>query len=195
MMAGAGSMVGATGLLFSVDKPYILFQDGWAYKGFDVSPEALDPAASRQADPKKWTRWKRGATSYVTINDAGEELYKSYKFSKLQPVAPGELSGTFGVNTGAGSAGFGGNVYGSSVKSLVFSPDGRFSGGSATSVGAPNAGGGSSSAFNGTYKITGYTIELRYGDGRLERRALAWYDEEKKDSLYLGGSLWLRKRR
>jgi hypothetical protein len=42
-------------------------------------------------------------------------------------------------------------------------------------------------ATTGTYFLDGYTLELRYDDGRVERNFIYFYDAVKRDSMAING--------
>ena len=83
-------------------------------------------------------------------------------------------------------------------RSLTFFPDGHFQGSHSASVSShePTSDvgvvAGSNGANGGTYRIDGYTLELRFGDGTTDRRSFVFMDDTKK-ALYLNGVAYLRE--
>ena len=78
---------------------------------------------------------------------------------------------------------------------ITFFPNGQFKSGRFGGGMTPNVTVRSQSSDGGTYTLDGYTLTLKYGDGRIERRAFAYMDTDgTKDAFYLNGSPYLMKK-
>ena len=92
----------------------------------------------------------------------------------------------------------------SSVRTIVFTPDGRFTTSgfagatSNSTIGDTSAGVATSSdtaAEKGAYAIEGYTITLTFEDGRVDQLGFYMPDTDDIDLLMIGGSQYLREGR
>jgi hypothetical protein len=137
------------------------------------------PAKQNERIQGTWT----GASSYSMPGGAGSwrnwgvTLTADGRFEKFRSGGAGsgqmgELSGS-GVTTGA-----------------VYDDEG-----SVSVVSGPNFGGGSSSKSektkadrSGTYKLSGYALELRYDNGAVVRLPFFWNDA-KRDMVWFEGSM------
>ena len=92
----------------------------------------------------------------------------------LPPAQPGRrLSGTYTSVSGGGTVAAGWDVMVSFQNTYVFSPDGRFRSGSTAAATAPDVVSASSRATSGRYKIDGYAITMRFGNGTVLRWSYA----------------------
>jgi hypothetical protein len=207
---------GAEGFGLS-ETTYLLFKDGTCTT--ELSKSLEDPAASKADDPKAWGRWrKQGALFEVAF----EGSFFTPPGQKIrEPARRGErLSGKWSASSG-GSVGPDAIYWSNS--SVTFSKDGRFetysSGGSgatsgdttsttvyddegsATAVVNPNIGGGgkrrsgrTSADRTGTYSLDGYTLELHYDSGRVERHL--FHTTPERDYIFFRGTeMWVGRQK
>ncbi|HTE50668.1 MAG TPA: hypothetical protein VK698_07355 [Kofleriaceae bacterium] len=201
------------------ESTYLLLANGKVRDGVPpVAPADFDAEAEMRAEPKKWGTWKKRGDEYQ-LAFAGQAPFEPPNTLERTPGRPGErLDGTYSK-----SSSYSVGSYGSwSSRSIAFGPDRRFSrsheGGasiagpagstptsagwddSGSSVSTPTLGtrsrsGSTEADRQGTYHIDGYTLELRYDSGRVERhffftrddRATVWFDgAELRDDSKIG---------
>lgn len=200
---------------------YLLLRDGGVRRDVPGAPPAdFDASADRAADPKRWGRWRKAAAGYEL--SFGGEWTKPPGQLMRQPGRTGErlagryeMSSSFSIGTTAAAW---------SNWGLQLSADGRFrrwrtSGaggstgegdarvstgmaaddkGSASSVVAPNMGGGSArrtgvtdADLSGTYHVDGWSMELRYDNGKVQR-GFFFTDDTRKNLWFEGAELTKR---
>ncbi len=197
---------------------YLLLTDGTARRGVpEAAPADFDRAADQRANPQDWGRWKRSGDKYLVdfgegfkqppgqmlrvpgrpgerlagrfekstssfaIIGAGNwsnwglELLKDGRFKRW---GAGGMGGTYGVGNSAITAGATRDDQGSSV-----------------AVGSQGIGGGSSSStgvtaadLEGTYHIDGWSLELRYRSGAVQR-GFFFTDPQRKNIWFEGNEL------
>ncbi len=194
---------------------YLLLADGTARRGVpQAAPADFDVAADRRANPGDWGRWKQAGGKYLV--DFGEGFEDPPGQMLRQPGKPGErLSGKFqnsnSVVVGSTSAwsnwgllltkdgrfrrwdggGMGGTSgYGDSAVWGMVTRDNK---GASSSVGGRNVGGGSSSSTGvtdadlaGTYHIDGWSMELRYDSGAVQRGF--FFTSAERDTIWFEGN-------
>jgi len=201
---------------------YLVLADGTVRKGLpEGGPDDFDVAADRRANSRKWGRWKKQGKQYLFdfgkgfAAPPGELLREPGKRDeKLEGFFEASSSATIG-NAAAWSTRsitfdrsgrFARARYGGAGAEAVPGVDTTVhttwnDEGSTSSVVGPNIGGGSTRSSNaskadrqGTYRIAGYTLELRYDSGRVERHFLALKPD--RTGIWLGGEeLVIRKKR
>ena len=176
--------------------PVLVLKDGTYYEDFDVPPADLDIEASRRLRPKAWGRWRRAGENFETLSPT-KGWEKSGWTGPYPGASAGErLAGTYSHLGGGGDVAYGGGTMIAVTNNITFMPDGHFSGGSSAGVSGNYETGsvtaGSSRKYAGTYRLNGYTAELRYNDGKIERRSFVFMDKKKKDALYLDGTPYLK---
>lgn len=202
---------------------YLLLKDGGARRDApDVPPSDFDVAADRRDHPENWGRWKKeGGKVLVDFGDGFEEppgqLFRTpgRRGERLAGVYEGASS--YAIPGGAAawsnwglaldrdgrfrrwkSGGAGGSVQGGEHTTTTGAAwDDK---GSASVVSAPNFGGGSSSTtgvtdadLQGTYVIDGWSMELRYDSGRVQR-GFFFTDAERRNIWFEGAELSMGKR-
>ena len=182
---------------------YLLLADGSIRKGW---PEALpledfDAEASRRAEPEQWGRYtargRSGAEGVYEVTwNKGER--ETLKLSFSVPARPDERLRGFFYQVGTASTGAPGNgTFSSAWGGITFRPDGRFetaSGGSSDySGGTGSVTATSRQASQGSYRLSGTLLELRFDDGRVERRQFVFTSDEKDWIVVNGRRLLLRK--
>jgi hypothetical protein len=174
-------------------RPHLMFKDGSVYKNLDTSPEKLDVAKSKQAEPAKWGTWKKqGNEITVAWNGGDTDTWKEKTWFKTVPAGKGEqISGTYRSLSGLSNVQLGGDFTAISAKSLSFSGD-KFtyestSGGGNSGVTAYN-----SQTKAGTYKLDGHTIEMRFNNGIVEKKFFYFYPDSKT-VFGVGGNYYVQR--
>jgi hypothetical protein len=201
------------------ENAYLLLKNGRARRLPPVPPEDFDAAAEMAAEPQEWGTWKKKGGDYL-IKFADYKDFRTPPGQDIADPAPANhrLDGLY--STGSSSS-VGPDSVMWSLSYLRFSPGNRFSHsktggvggtsgdttavsrwddeGSATSVTGPNIGGGGSRRSGsktadreGTYRIDGYTLELRYDSGRVERRFFFLMSERM---IWFGGGSYVREKK
>lgn len=199
---------------------YLVLKDGTVRKGLPpVGPQDFDAAAERKAEPALWGRWKKKGGDYLFAWDDAKEWKKPPGQLVRSPGKKNErldhsysTSSSYQVPGGAGAwskstisfdkkgrfstyrnGGVGGSVGDGSSEGTVTTAGVWDDDGSATSVSAPNFGGGGSTKRastladrEGTYKIDGYSIELHFDSGRVERQF--FYVTDDRHAVYWNGA-------
>ncbi|MBC8138365.1 MAG: hypothetical protein H8F28_21005, partial [Fibrella sp.] len=115
-------------------------------------------------------------------------------YGPLPAAKPGErLTGFYSSISGGGNTALGGSTMVVVTDDITFLPNGRFKAGRFAGGMSDQVTATSESATDGTYVLDGYTLTLKYRDGRVERKAFAFMEKGEKDSLYLDGSPYLKK--
>lgn len=198
------------------DDVYLLLKNGRIHKGLRVPPDQLDVSRSRQNEPQTWGRWRPLAGKYE-VSWSGE-AWKPLPGQKVRPGKPQtRLHGHYGTGTSRSSA-LGGSyaLWGVAFsKNGRFKKDRR--GGSSVSVGTgesatnvhtgyddegsfssasgSNFAVGSNKKANpngdheGAYAINGYTLTLRYDNGRVARLPFFFRDAERSSLWFEGATL------
>ncbi len=196
---------------------YVLLNDGTIHDGMPVAPDEMDVITSRRREPQTWGRWRRqGNDVFVAWSVAptqwkkleGEQMVKSRstdvlrgRFSGGESRASGDVGSyslygvTFGANNrfeldsrgGTGTGSFTQTTSGTSIQTT------RDDNGSVTSASTPSAVVSSTStnanaARTGTYRVNGWNIEMRFGNGRVVRQPFFFLDSEK-DAIYWDGKV------
>jgi hypothetical protein len=178
------------------EEVFLLLKDGTAYSGFPCPLDMWDISSSRRREPEKWGRWRRsGSTLSLAWRDAPNE-FRETQALRVSPGKPGEtLSGNFGASSASGGliAPGGGSV---EFRNVTFTSE-RFTlekrGSFSSSIGMQSASGvavfgADRAARAGTYTLDGYTLTLKFDDGRVFRqpfffgkdRSEIWFQEETK---------------
>lgn len=153
---------------------YILFKDGTICNDLNVSPYDLDVRKSQESEPKKWGHWKYiGNSIQIQWNSASKPELWDRQWFRMDPGKKSDrLSGYFKSFMAAGS----GAIASMAVNGFTFTPDGHFSAsGSAAVINGIYSRSSSTQALTGTYSIDGYSIELRFDDGRVERKGFYYH--------------------
>jgi hypothetical protein len=171
------SLPGYRGMIVYHWVPHVLFKDGTIYKDLNASPYDLDVKRSREAEPEKWGRW-RYVGKQIHIQWNGSDKTEEWGESQWQATTPAKktdrLDGSYSSQITSGN----GSVAGRSISGFTFTADGRFSTGNSTSVLAGIYSRSSQSkSLGGTYALDGYSIELRFDDGRVERKGFYFNTE------------------
>jgi hypothetical protein len=188
-----------------------------------VPPEDLDAAAERSADPTRWGRWKKSGGKYLIQRAGETKFSEPVHAVLRAPGKTDEkLGATYGhwssqsygtvggwwshasitftrdgrfsrSHTGGASRnGFGADA--------IHAASAYNDEGSSTSIVGPQVGGGTtrrsgSTAADrqGSYRIDGYTLELHYDNGRVERRFF-YADDERRSIWFDSGEMFLPRK-
>lgn len=175
--------------------PILLLKSGDYCENLNLPPGDIDVAQHKKAFPGAWGKWRRRGDKFQTLDDNGR--WHDTKWEGLLPPARAgdKLKGTFKRIVGGGTIGGATSVVSSST--ITFRPDGRFVhgnfGGVWTSGGGPGPAtshASSSRQREGTYHLDGRTIEFRFNDGTVDRKAFHWVDDKNKDAILLNASFY-----
>lgn len=187
IVINAESGIGVGGMVTIEYRPYLLLQNGSIYRYPAVAPYDLDVAASKTAEPNKWGSWKlEGKTLVVTLPEKGvmkTERWDGDWFWAKAPVANEKIKGAYMTIGGGGNTAMGGNtmiVYSSNIN---FNDKGQFTmkkmgGGTNTDFDVSSTAYSNSNAA-GTYKLNGYSIEMRYNNGQVVRKLFYFYPDSR----------------
>ncbi|GGK88679.1 hypothetical protein [Deinococcus radiotolerans] len=185
--------------VIGVETVALLLKDGRAYFNLRWSPNELNLAASVKGEPKMWGQWqRRGAALEVKRGAAWETLPGSLAV----PGAPAEkLNGAYEYFSAYTS---GTLMFGATATTRVtyrFKPDGtytltggnivygNFDTGATQTMGAATS---SDPTRSGTYRFSGYTLELRDQAGHVNR-TVAFFWDKTRQHLYLGDRTYTRQ--
>jgi hypothetical protein len=185
--------VGFGGSLTFNPAPMVLFRNGDALYEIEGLKFPGGLAAHRAANPDDWTKWRRADGRFEILGKKG--------WSKLPySTSMGRLPRGFVLERSYQSVGGGGNlaVGGSSSvvvwSNLTFDRSGNFTtGGGAGSSTDGVVTSGSAGSQQGRYSIEGYTLTLKYGDGRVEIRMIV-ADSTDTGVIWLDGTGFTSKK-
>ncbi|HEU0186082.1 MAG TPA: hypothetical protein VFS27_12255 [Blastocatellia bacterium] len=182
------SLMGVGGTLSMSYTPYLLLKDGTICKNLTTPPADLDVARSRQTQPNMWGRWEKSGTSIIVQwNDGKRETWKDQWYVTRPAGKNDRLRGGYGFLTSGGS------TTAVAANDIEFSADGSFVRKGVVSDRHSPLYTTRRSESNGTYLLDGHTIELRYADGKVERRAFFFFPDSN-DHIGIGGQVYsLRK--
>lgn len=176
---GAGVPVGKIAAVvyapLEFSEVYVLFKDGSFHENLPVALEEWDLGASRKGDPESWGKWKKAkdAGEFELRYPDGETV--TIAGSPVPPAHQGlKLTGTYDVESSGATS--------SARQAIVFDGD-LFS---FTPADRSNP------KLHGRYSVDGYTITLRFSDGREERRPFFMVPPEEADetpSIWFGDEL------
>jgi hypothetical protein len=194
---------------------YLMLPDGTCTTDIPDTLDGFDPAASRVAHPKRWFRWRVRGASYEV--DEGGKFQPIAKQVVLAPAGRGErLAGRWERSHAGGGAWTGrtlqltadgtfalevaGAWQSSGPSETSPSTSGAFdddtvratasAGGVSTSIRSRNAHGAGDRS--GTYALDGYTLELRFANGTVERH-LFGMSKDRSLLLFRGNILTGKK--
>jgi hypothetical protein len=151
---------------------YLLLKDGTIFRGLKIPPTDLNLGKSREAESANWGRWeKRGMSIFVQWNDGKRETWDKYWYIARRAKKTDRLKGAYGYITGGGS------TTAVAAVNIEFSDDGSFvRKGVVSDLNNPLYTYKKSDS-TGTYVLDGYTIELRYANGKTERYLFYFYPD------------------
>lgn len=190
--------IGVGGMVIMEYRPYLMLANGTVYRYPTVAPYDLDVAASKTAEPNKWGTWKlEGKTLVVTLPYKGvmkTERWTSNWFWTKAPTPNEKIKGAYMTIGGGGNTAMGGNTMIVFSSNINFNTKGQFT--------MKKVAGGSNSDFDvststysnsnsaGTYKLNGYSIEMRYNNGEVVRKLFYFYPDSK-DAFGIGDDAYV----
>jgi hypothetical protein len=187
VVINAESGIGVGGMVTIEYRPYLLLQNGGIYRYPTVAPYDLDVAASKTAEPNKWGTWKQeGKTLVVTLPEKGvmkTERWTSEWFWAKAPIANEKIKGAYMTIGGGGNTAMGGNTMIYYSSNINFNDKGQFimkkSGGGTNTDFDVSSSAYSNSNAAGTYKLNGYSIEMKYNNGQVVRKLFYFYPDSR----------------
>jgi Family of unknown function (DUF6683) len=181
-----------------VETTYMLLADGTCTSRVPGSLEGYDPAADRAAHPKSWCKWRGNSGSYELAWNGGK-WESAGAMTVIRAAKPGErLDGTWSRSK-TGVVGTASTWRGTTI---VLTAGGRFDVSMATHF-TTNAHPGSrepvvsatqsSGDHTGTYKLDGFSIELHYDSGKVERRMFGVSSDAKHSWVRLNDDMMPKK--
>jgi hypothetical protein len=198
--------IGVGGAGYIQYEPYLYLKDGTVYNDPYLAPNSFNVALSKKEEPQKWGKWTRKGNTFTILWNESDDGKPDTE--DVLPTEPGSnnqrLNGYFESLSGGGNTAFGGNTSIAVYRGFTFKPDGTFTrdGGASATTGndytgdSPNVTASSQSATTrGTYKISGYNLELKFADGTVWRRAFSLGGDKKDPTglIYIGGTYYLKK--
>ena len=190
------SSYGVGGMLIFIYKPYILLSNGSLYEHPDISPNDLNVTQSRQSEPEKWGTWKlNGKTLTIVHGSKSGAIGKPNEWTGgwtwAVPAKKNEkLTATYGSISGGGNTAIGGGSITVSSKYITFNNRGQFTyetvGGGSYHDNSGGVSAYSSRNTAGTYLLDGYTIELRFNNGKIQRQCFYFYNEGDQEIFGIG---------
>lgn len=184
---------------------YILFKNGEVWRHPQLPPQDIDVAKAKQVAPVDWGSWQRAGSAIVIRMPGGhDERYGPAQLVRYEAAPKNQrVEGSWHTTLSQVSHAGGQSVSGVATHTLVLHANGGFewegfSGASFQSgTGSARAGGTfttSGPAHAGHYVIDGYTLELHYDDGRVERDLFYWAGGEgnkRYDMVLVNGRRYL----
>jgi hypothetical protein len=189
--------VGFGGALTFDPTPIVLFRNGDAVYDIEALKFPGGLAAHRAANPKDWTKWRRGGKKFEVQKESG---WQSLPYTSAMDRLPKGflLDRSYQTVGGGGNLAVGGSSSVVVWSNLRFDRSGNFvsGGGAGSSTESNGAGvvtGGSAGSQQGTYTIDGYTLTLKYAGGRVEKRMIV-ADPSDTGVIWLDGTGYTSKK-
>ena len=177
------------GLTFN-PTPLVMFRNGDALYEIEGLKFPGGLAAHRAANPDDWTKWRRSGGKYQVFGKKGwENLYYNTTMNRLPKGFM--LDRSYRRVGGGGNVAVGGTSSVVFWSNLAFDRGGNFVSGSGAGS-STQAGGtgvvtsGSAPSEYGKYAIEGYTLTLRFADGKVESRMIV-ADPNDASVIWLDG--------
>lgn len=172
--------IGYGGMVLTTPTPIVLFRSGHALLEMENLSDPAGIESNRRTAPGDWTRWRRAGRAIERL-DRGR--WRKLEWTKQHAPLPRgfTLDRSYSMSSGLGSGTGPGSSNVIAWRKLTFDRTGRFStsgGAGATADGV--AARSESRAEGGRYEIAGYTLTLRFGDGRVVQRSLVADPEDTK---------------
>jgi hypothetical protein len=171
---------GYGGMMTFNPTPIVLFKSGEALYDMEALKFAGGLAAHKASRPKDWTTWRRAGKAIEVVGSKG---WKKITYTKTMDRLPRDfrLAGNYQRTGGGGNLAVGGTSAIIVWSNLSFDRAGHFAsgGGSGSSTSQESADirtsvvtSGRAPNQHGQYSIDGYTLTLKFADGRTERRMI-----------------------
>jgi hypothetical protein len=176
---------------------YLLRSDGVAIEAPDVPPDLFNEAAAKRARPNDFYTWQRGPLDSLSVTDSKGARATWAPPVRGWPATRGQRLSLTYRGTGTLSTPDMTTSTVSASEVYAFKADGTFST-DAGVLGTGSSGGTSTTAAStrrsgGTYELDGYSITLRYRNGKVERRTFFFGSEAGRiqtDVVCIGGSVY-----
>ncbi len=169
---------------------YLLLANGSIYKDTKPCPYDLNTALSRQTEPRKWGSWKiQGSSLIIQWNKENKpSVYEKNQWFWTQPAAANEkITGGFKALSVGGNTPVGGNIITFAASNIHFNSQGQFTLARSSGGSSPAASAYSSRDEGGSYLLNGYSIELRFNNGKVIRQSFYFYPGAR-DHFGIGGN-------
>lgn len=191
--------MGIGGFITTDIYPVVLFRDGRLLTDVEGLMFAGGMAAHQAAHPKDWTRWRRqGGELQIT----GEKGWEKRPFQSTFRQLPKDfrLDGLFRRLGGTGNVAVGGTASVAAWNEYRFTPDGRVSRGGGAGGRAESPGGSvvtrsQAASQQGSYRIEGVMLNIRYDDGSEESRLIITDPKDPTGAIWLDGQGYAQRRR
>src|SRR5262245_11658199 len=164
-------------------------KNGEYCRAFDVPPSDMDAAQDKRVHPVRWGKWRKRGDAYE-IFDEKRGWQKAAWRARLYPAARDDQ--LLGVYARTASIATGTYSRVTSGASYNFLPGGRFEFGSIQIFSGRIAGSAKAKPKGGSFSLDGSTLELRWDDGKVERRTFLWGNRADKKAFLWGTQAWLR---
>ena len=181
------------GKMVRVYIPYMVLNDGSIFSEPVLSPYNFEVSQSKLKEPKKWGTWKLKGNSFNvewTGRNESEKWYKNW-FWATPSAANEKIEGTYITATGKDNEILKGNEKGSVSNTITFNASGQFTIAD-NSNGPVTAADFSKRNEGGTYSLNDYSIELRFNNGTVVRRAFYFY-LQGKTHFGIGNAVYVPK--
>lgn len=191
--------MGIGGFITTEIYPVVLFRDGRLLTDMEGLMFPGGPAAHQAAHPKDWTRWRRQGGELQITGDKGWEKLPFQSTFKQLPAGM-RLDGLYRRLGGTGNIAVGGTATVAAWNEYRFTPDGRVTRGGGAGARA-EAGGGSvvtrsqAAGQQGSYRIEGVMLTIRYDDGSEEARLIVTDPKDPSGAIWLDGQGYAQRRR
>ncbi len=191
--------MGIGGFITTEIYPVVLFRDGRLLTDVEGLMFPGGPAAHQAAHPKDWTRWRRQGGELQTAGEKGWEKLPFQSTFKQLPAGM-RLDGLYRRLGGTGNIAVGGTATVAAWNEYRFTPDGRVTRGGGAGARA-EAGGGSvvtrsqAAGQQGSYRIEGVMLTIRYDDGSEEARLIVTDPKDPSGAIWLDGQGYAQRRR
>jgi len=120
---------------------YLLLKDGSVYADLPVAPDELDVQRSKQKEPDKWGKWRKGVKGNTLVSWNGGTYESLPGAGAASAPAQTKLQGRYGTGSSSGIIGMASSY---ALWGVTFSNGGRFakdSHGGSSSIGLPDMNG------------------------------------------------------
>lgn len=172
-------------LAMPYEAAYLMFNDGSTLMYVDDDPYTLDIAQSKRTN-KNWGQWKQAGTDIIlTYNSSNggtqTEQWTKGRWRWAMPASNNDkIAGAFtAISIGGGFTG----AFSGVAKNLTLNKAGQFALATSTATNYKDASGSSGVYSNrdnaGTYVLKGFSIELHFNNGKVDKHSFYFFDSDK----------------